>query len=155
MMVFVAMFNAETPEGAVSACNHKTSIYTGEKDKDGKDILKTDDGIKKARKLKGLLAKCGGIQFKEIYDLILEKHPRLKTFFSCQKSWGLELQNTDGALSLKIMLHFARKPEPVICLGMHDSWSVPISYESELCDVIRTTYFDEFGMCPKISRKFT
>ena len=80
--------------------------------------------------------KSTGKTWKELRQLILDKHEPIKDSFFC--GMGNKLQFRDSQLAEQIMLHFARRDIPV--LPVHDSFIIIRGLYSELVNVMH----DEF-----------
>ncbi len=69
-----------------------------------------------------------GMNFADIFDLAQQVHAPIKDAFG--SDMGMTLMNIDGAIALDVLFYFARRGVP--CLGVHDSFIVPVSMEEEL-----------------------
>lgn len=88
-------------------------------------------------------------QVRGLIDAIVAKNKELEKhnyFFSGK---GLELQNKDSDLAMKIINHFGAKKELVI--SIHDSFIIREQLENELRDVMIDTYRKKFKQAIKVS----
>ena len=83
-----------------------------------------------------------GRTWKELRQLILDKHERIKDSFFC--GMGNRLQFRDSLLAEQIMLHFARRDIPV--LPVHDSFIIIRGLYSELVEAMRNEFEKMFHM---------
>jgi len=90
--------------------------------------------------------KSTGRTWKQIRDLILEKHEPIKDSFF--KREGNKLQFRDSQLAEQIMLHFAKRDIPI--LPVHDSFIITRGLYSELVDVMHDEFEKMFGVPIKI-----
>jgi hypothetical protein len=86
--------------------------------------------------------KSTGKTWKELRQLILEKHEPIKDSFFC--GMGNKLQFRDSQLAEQIMLHFARRDVPV--LPVHDSFIIIRGLYSELVNVMHDEFEKMFHM---------
>ena len=80
--------------------------------------------------------------WKELRQLILDKHEPIKDSFFC--GMGNKLQFKDSLLAEQIMLHFARRDIPV--LSVHDSFIIRRSRYSELTKAMHEVFEQMFGV---------
>ena len=93
--------------------------------------------------------KSTGKTWKELRQLILEKHEPIKDSFFC--GTGNRLQFRDSQLAEQIMLHFARRDVPV--LPVHDSFIIIRGLYSELVDAMHDEFEKIFGVPVNINSK--
>ena len=86
--------------------------------------------------------KSTGRTWKELRQLILDKHEPIKDSFFC--GMGNKLQFKDSQLAEQIMLRFARKDIPV--LPVHDSFIVIRGLDSELATAMHEEFEKMFGV---------
>src|SRR5262249_50602394 len=122
-----AMINAASPAAAISACNLATSIFTRERDEEGRPVRKRGKELEDARRLLRARDETK-LSFKRMYLLVLERHERISRHFG--RDMGMTLMRHDSAIALDVLHHFASKCVP--CLGVHDSFIVPEGFEEEL-----------------------
>ena len=77
-----------------------------------------------------------GKTWKQLRDLILEKHEPIKNSFFC--GMGNQLQFKDSQIAEKVMLHFAK--QDVAVLPVHDSFIVQRSLQPELIEVMSKAF---------------
>ena len=83
-----------------------------------------------------------GKTWKELRQLILDKHEPIKDSFFC--GMGNKLQFKDNLLAEQIMLRFAKKDIPV--LPVHDSFIIIRGLYSELVDTMHEEFEKMFGV---------
>ena len=86
--------------------------------------------------------KSTGKTWKELRQLILDKHERIKDSFFC--GMGNRLQFKDSLLAEQIMLHFAKRDIPV--LPVHDSFIIIRGLYSELVEAMHNEFEKMFHM---------
>ena len=86
--------------------------------------------------------KSTGKTWKELRQLILDKHEPINDSFFC--GMGNRLQFRDSQLAEQIMLHFARRDVPV--LPVHDSFIIIRGLYSELVDAMHDEFEKMFHM---------
>lgn len=74
------------------------------------------------------------------------EHTRIVRFFN--KDVGIKLQYKDSKISERIIKHFTKKGEPVLCV--HDSFIVREGLEDELKECMVKSYKMEMGFEPKL-----
>ena len=82
-----------------------------------------------------------GKTWKQLRDLILEKHEPIKNKFFC--GMGNKLQYEDSQIAEKVMLHFAK--QDIAILPVHDSFVIQRSLKPELVEVMSkgfTVFYD-------------
>ena len=82
-----------------------------------------------------------GKTWKQLRDLILEKHEPIKNKFFC--GMGNKLQYEDSQIAEKVMLHFAK--QDIAILPLHDSFVIQRSLKPELVEVMSkgfTVFYD-------------
>ena len=85
--------------------------------------------------------KSTGKTWKQLRQLILDKHEPIKDSFFC--GMGNRLQFRDSQLAEQIMLHFAKRDIPV--LPVHDSFIIIRGLYSELVNVMHDEFEKMFG----------
>jgi hypothetical protein len=131
-----AALNARSRQAAISACNLETSVWTQERDADGKPIRKKEgDALREARQL--LKArKESGLTFGQMYDLAVVRHPQIAHHFG--NDMGIKLMRIDSAIAIDIMYELAKQAIP--CLCCHDSFIVPEYHEQQLRELMNRFY---------------
>ena len=86
--------------------------------------------------------KSTGRTWKELRQLILDKHEPIKDSFFC--GMGNRLQFRDSQLAQQIMLRFAKQDIPV--LPVHDSFIIIRGLYSELVNVMHEEFEKMFGV---------
>lgn len=133
------MINAENEQAALSAANNAMNHYTPKKKrKTGKDLEDAKHLYEAYRQ--------AGIKFSAIIPLVMKTHNKIRNDFFVDK--GMELMNIDGLMALNIMYRMVRKGYP--CLGVHDSFVVPLKAESELITTMINVYQKRTGFVPNI-----
>ncbi|MBZ0183319.1 MAG: hypothetical protein K8F60_12755 [Melioribacteraceae bacterium] len=82
----------------------------------------------------------------EILNTMRDKHEPIKDNFFRGK--GIILQNLDSKIAEKVLMHFAKKDIPCLCI--HDSFIVPKKHKDELESVMKESYFNLMNYIPKI-----
>jgi hypothetical protein len=85
--------------------------------------------------------KTVGISFGKLKQLILKRHPTLKSVLG--KGVGLGFQYIDSQIAEKVMLMLLDKE--ITCLPVHDSFIVPRHLGKELWDAMNTAFGDVMG----------
>ena len=134
-----ALLNAKSPEAAIADCNFAMSSRTANKN------YKTGKALHDAIQLLGAASRTR-LKFSEIYPLAMQKHRKIADQF-CSDA-GMRLMRIDSEIALRIMYYFAKRDVP--CLGVHDSFIVPISAKSELRRLMRKFYRKRLGFNPVI-----
>jgi hypothetical protein len=140
-----AALNAKSPKGAIDSCNEAMSSWTKDKDSRGKRKRKQGKALADAIQLFDA-AQQTGLKFKDVHALAMKNHQRIADQF-CSDA-GMRLMRLDSELALRIMYHFAKQNIP--CLGVHDSFIVPVSAKTELQRVMRTFYRQKTGFNPVV-----
>ena len=93
--------------------------------------------------------KSTGKTWKELRQLILDKHKPIEDSFFC--GMGNRLQFRDSQLAEQIMLHFAKRDIPV--LPVHDSFIIIRGLYSELVNAMHEEFEKMFGVLVNIDSK--
>jgi hypothetical protein len=131
--------NAPSRESAVSACNQQMNPRTAEGD------WKSGRAAHTASRLRQAVRETG-VKFADIYELAQRVHSPIKDAFGSDA--GMRLMNLDGAIALDVLFHFASKGVP--CLGLHDSFVVPLLMKGELKRVMKTFYEERMSFWPVV-----
>ena len=144
--VINAALNAKSRKDTVSVCNLETSIWTSERDRQGKPTtMKEGDALQRARQL--LKArKESGLTFGQIYDLVAERHPQIAQHFGSDA--GIGLMRIDSSIAIDIMYSLAKEAIP--CLCCHDSFIVPEHHGQHLRELMNNIYRAHTGFFPII-----
>lgn len=126
--------NAKSRESALKACNLAKSSRTRAGNK------KQGEAAKKALRLRDA-CRHSGLKLSDVYDLIEERHPRLRKYLGTD--YGIELMNIDGRIALGVMSAMIGNNIP--CLGVHVSFIVPESHRDELVIAMTVAYEDIMG----------
>ena len=133
------LLNCASEADAINSCQLGALVFRPGKPKIWKRGRDREDAemLREAREKTGLT-------FQEIVKVIKKRHARIKHRF-CQNR-GMELMRIDSEIALKIMLKFAKKCIP--CLGVHDSFIVPVDQERQLRRVMMREYQRKLGFLP-------
>jgi hypothetical protein len=85
-----------------------------------------------------------------LMDAFEMKHEEIKHHFNTGK--GVDLQYKDSQIAEEVMLYFAKKGYPVLCL--HDSFIVHNGLEKELDEQMNKAFYKMFGRKSEIKVKF-
>jgi len=92
------------------------------------------------------LSKLASTVFADVYDLAIERHSAIESYFGSDA--GSQLMRTESRIALDVLFHFAAKGVPV--LGVHDSFIVPHSHRDELWLVMHECYRADLGFDPVV-----
>lgn len=144
-LVFNTALNAQNRSATLKSC--KQELLDFEWVSQRKKKYKYGRKLAEAAENRQAFAACG-LEFDEIYDLLLEKHQAISGVFS--SDIGLIYQTIDSDVCIDIFEHFARLG--VACLGVHDSFLVPARYEDELRRAMNFYYRQRLGFWPRIKK---
>lgn len=85
------------------------------------------------------------IKCRTIFEAIENKHNDIRDDFAMKK--GSYLQSLDSKIAENIMLHFAARDIPVLCI--HDSFVIQARYKDELYKMMNEEYHKVFHRYPK------
>jgi hypothetical protein len=134
-----AAINAKSRQSAIAACNQAMNT----RKKNGQ--RKTGDALRKAQRLYNAMRESG-LGFKGIYPLAEKRHRKIAKYFGT--AFGMRLMRMDSILALDILYHFAKLGCP--CLGVHDSFIVPVSQQTELKRIMLQFYDAHLGFLPVV-----
>ena len=83
-----------------------------------------------------------GKTWKQLRDLILERHKPIRDKFFC--GMGNRLQYEDSQIAEKVMLHFAK--QNIAILPVHDSFVIRRSLEHDLIEVMSNTFSQHYDV---------
>ena len=83
-----------------------------------------------------------GKTWKQLRDMILERHEPIKHMFFC--GIGNSLQYRDSIIAEQVMLHFAKRDVPV--LPVHDSFIIQAGLFIELLEVMEKEFMKQIGV---------
>jgi hypothetical protein len=126
--------NTDSRASALAACAEAARVTTRSgKHKEGKALDTARDFHDAVR--------TSGFGFGQIYDAAAQLHAPIAHNFGNGR--GLVLMRHDSRIALNVLYHFASRGIP--CLGVHDSFIVPIHAAHELDAVMDRCYRDEMG----------
>jgi hypothetical protein len=85
--------------------------------------------------------KDAGLKFGEIYDLAIERHPKIAQHFG--NDAGIRLMRVDSSIAIDIMYELAKEAIP--CLCCHDSFLVPEHHGQHLRELMHKWYHAHTG----------
>ena len=88
-----------------------------------------------------------GKKWKQLRDLIIEKHKPIKDCFFC--GMGNQLQFEDSKIAEKVMLSFIKEDIPI--LPVHDSFLVQVGYQARLIDTMSDAFQAAYGVAIDVS----
>ena len=88
-----------------------------------------------------------GKKWKQLRDLIIEKHEPIKDCFFC--GMGNQLQFEDSKIAEKVMLSFIKEDIPI--LPVHDSFLVQVGYQARLIDTMSDAFQAAYGITIDVS----
>jgi hypothetical protein len=139
-LMLLLVVNAASGQGAVRACierGHLTTIRGG---------YKMGQSFIEAQSIQRAIRETG-LSFQGVYDAVRKAHSPIARYFGSDV--GVRLMLHDSRIAINVLYHFALKGVP--CLGVHDSFIVPIQYADELREVMQRCYRKEMnGFSPVI-----
>ena len=88
-----------------------------------------------------------GKTWKQLRDLIIEKHEPIKDCFFC--GMGNQLQFEDSKIAEQVMLSFIK--EDISILPVHDSFLVQVGYQARLIDTMSDAFQAAYGVAIDVS----
>ena len=88
-----------------------------------------------------------GKKWKQLRDLIIEKHEPIKDCFFC--GMGNQLQFEDSKIAEKVILSFIKEDIPI--LPVHDSFLVQVGYQARLINTMSDAFLAAYGVAIDVS----
>jgi len=88
-----------------------------------------------------------GKKWKQLRDLIIDKHEPIKDCFFC--GMGNQLQFEDSKIAEQVMLSFIKEDIPI--LPVHDSFLVQVGYQARLIDTMSDAFQAAYGVAIDVS----
>ena len=80
---------------------------------------------------------------------MLKEHEPISKYFGSDA--GIWLMRKDSAIALDVMYALAKQAIP--CLGIHDSFIVPLEYKNMLCSHMMKLYKKRFHFYPQVKQE--
>jgi hypothetical protein len=148
-LVLNVALNVEDKAKIIAACNFRQSCWTSpRKVRGGKTlppVRKNGKSLDRARAIQDALRESG-LNFLQVHKSVIAAHAPISHHFGTGAT--MRFQPIESKIALNVIYGFARRGVP--CLGVHDSFIVPLEYEAELREAMMRCYYDEVGFLPVI-----